>query len=436
MCRVNREVLVIVVVLSASWNLSAQSPRAAEPLAATGQSFGWATAFWVRPEPAVRTGLDVLIATQFSLLQGKRVALITHRAAVARDGRTALDVFRSAPDVKLVAVFTPEHGFGADQEGPVADEPKGDLPVPFYSLYGQTLQPQRTQLTGVDALVFDLQDVGCRFYTYISTLRLCMESAARQRVSVFVLDRPNPIGGVAVEGPVSEPQLESFTNCHPLPIRHGMTVGELARMFQTERQMELDLHVVPLRGWQRQWYLDETGLAWIHPSPNMRSLRAALVYPGVGLLETTNVSVGRGTETPFEQFGAPWIDANQLVAALEAYQLPGVHFTPVRFRPTRAPYAGEDCFGVKLEVTDRRRFEAVRTGLAIAVALKRLYPQHWQSRNYLKLLANHRVWQPLEEGHDLAELTAAYQEELRAFESRRARVLLYETGPVAAEAHR
>jgi uncharacterized protein YbbC (DUF1343 family) len=372
----------------------------------------------------VQTGLDVLVEERFASLRGQRLGVIANHTALARDGRHLVDLLLAAEGVTVRALFAPEHGFAGVLDRAVADA-RHASGLRIHSLYGEHREPTPESLAGLDALVFDIQDVGCRFYTYISTMGLAMEAAAQAGVRFVVLDRPNPIGGIAVAGPVLGAGLESFTGHHRLPVRHGMTVGELARLFAAERGLELGLRVVAMRGWQRAQLFADTGLRWIDPSPNMRSLRQALLYPGIGLLEFTNLSVGRGTDTPFELLGAPWLDALGLAAALRAQGLPGVVFVPRRFTPEASRFANQECHGLEILVTDWRSFEPLRTGLAIACALRDRHPRDWERAPYAKLLANDAVFAAFAAGASAAELEAAWQSELADFRRRRAPFLLY-----------
>lgn len=316
-----------------------------------------------------QNGIDVLAASQYALLRGKRVGLITNHSAIDRFGNPTVDLLRGAPGVSLVALFTPEHGLRGTLDDKVADDSHAATGLPVWSLYGERRKPTSEQLAGLDALVFDIQDIGTRFYTYISTMGLAMEAAAEAKVPFIVLDRVNPIGGTVVEGPLLEGKTD-FVAWHPLPIRHGKTVGELARQFRDERRIAVDLTVVEVRNWNRAQWQDEAGLPWINTSPNMRSLEAAALYPGIGLLERA-LSVGRGTETPFEILGAPYIDGAALIR--ETGPLPGVRLEPVRFTPTASVHKGEACGGVRITITDRRALRSVDLGLTIAAALVRLH---------------------------------------------------------------
>jgi uncharacterized protein YbbC (DUF1343 family)/CubicO group peptidase (beta-lactamase class C family) len=319
-----------------------------------------------------QNGIDVLHASGYTALRGMRIGLITNQSGIDRAGNPTVDLLRSAPGVTLTAIFTPEHGLrGTADDEQIAD---GEyLGIPVFSLYGERRKPTAEQLANVDALVFDVQDIGTRFYTYISTMGLAMEAAAESKKKFIVLDRVNPIGGDVVEGPMLEGKTE-FVGWHPLPIRHGRTVGELAQQFRDERPIDVDLTVIPVQGWRRDQWQDEAGLPWVNTSPNMRSLDAAALYPGIGLLERA-LSVGRGTATPFEIVGAPYVDGAALVSAVG--RLPGVTLTPVRFTPTASVYKGEECGGVRIRIMDRRLLRSVEVGLAIAKALARLYPSQF-----------------------------------------------------------
>lgn len=319
-----------------------------------------------------QNGIDVLHASGYEALRGKRIGLITNQTGIDRTGNPTVDLLRGAPGVTLAAIFTPEHGLrGTEDDEQVDDEEYGGIRV--FSLYGERRQPSREQLAGLDALVFDIQDIGTRFYTYISTMGMAMESAADAKVKFIVLDRINPIGGVVVEGPVLEGKT-NFVGWHPIPIRHGKTVGELAQQFREERGIDVDLTVISVKGWSREQWQDEAGLPWINTSPNMRSLNAAGLYPGIGLMERA-LSVGRGTPTPFEILGAPYIDGAALIR--EVGPLPGLSLEPVRFTPTASTHKDQECGGVRFTITDRRALRSVDAGIKIASALARLYPQQF-----------------------------------------------------------
>jgi uncharacterized protein YbbC (DUF1343 family) len=375
----------------------------------------------------VLTGIDVLVRDGFEPLAGQRVGLITNHTGLSRDGRSTIELLHHADTVDLVRLFSPEHGPRGELDVPaIEDGVEGTTGIPVISLYGEHRRPTAAMLEGLDTLVFDIQDIGTRFYTYVSTMGNAMLSAAENGKRFVVLDRPNPINGRDVAGPLLDDGKQSFVGFHTLPVRHGMTVGELAIMFRDELGLDLDLHVVPAEGWTRDAWFDETGLTWVNPSPNMRSLTAAILYPGIGLLETTNLSVGRGTATPFELIGAPWLDAERLAATLNQLDLAGIEFSPVHFTPDASTFANEPCHGVRFRLTGRERFEAVATGLAIAAVLRRDYREHWETERYIRLLGNDAALDTLLSGGTAADIEASYADGLAAFIRRRARYLLYD----------
>jgi uncharacterized protein YbbC (DUF1343 family) len=377
----------------------------------------------------VSAGIDALAADGFREIAGRRVGLVTNAAGRARDGRTTVEVLRSEAarkaGVELVRLFSPEHGIGANADAPVPDGTDPSTGLPVRSLYGENDRPRPADFDGLGAIVFDLQDVGTRFYTYLATLGYVLEAAAQAKVPVVVLDRPDPIGGSVLEGPLADADRLSFTAYHSIPLRTGMTVGELALLFNAERHIGADLHVIKMRGWSRRLWYDETGLEWVNPSPNMRSLAAAALYPGVGLLETTNVSVGRGTDTPFEVLGAPWIDGSRLARVLAARDVPGVRFSPLRFTPSASVYAGQSCGGVRVDLVDREALRSVTLGIAIAAALRDLYPTDWQRDGFAKLLANREAFERLDRGEPAARIIDSWVRQLAEFQARRLKYLLY-----------
>jgi uncharacterized protein YbbC (DUF1343 family)/CubicO group peptidase (beta-lactamase class C family) len=361
-------------------------------------------------------GIENLIAQHYAPLRGMRVGLITNQTGIDRSGNPTIDLLRSAPGVTLTALFSPEHGIRGTADEKVGDARDAASGLPVYSLYGETRKPKPEQLAGLDALVFDIQDIGARFYTYPATMRLAMEAAAEAKIKFIVLDRVNPIGGVAFEGPLLQGD-EDFVGWHPVVIRHGMTVGELARMFKDERHIDVDLTVIPLQHWKREWYQDESGLPWTNTSPNMRSLTEATLYPGIGILERA-VSVGRGTATPFELIGAPYIDAERLVRELPA--LPGIRFEPVHFTPTASVFEGKPCHGIRFTLTDRKAFQPVATGVAIATVLERLYPKDFALDKLASLLRDPRTLDAIRAGTPVS-----WAEDEAAFAARRAKYLMY-----------
>ena len=376
--------------------------------------------------PSAQTGIDILLRDDLALLRGARVGLVTNHTGLTRDGIATADILHRHTGVTLATLFGPEHGIRGAVDEAVADSVDAATGLPVYSLYGQRTEPTDEQMSGLDTLVFDIQDVGCRFYTYLSTLGHILVAAARRGVRVVVLDRPNPLGGVAVEGPLADPTRLSFTAFHPIPVRHGMTLGEMALLLNAERDLKVNLVVVKCEGWRRADYWDATGLTWVNPSPNMRSLAQALLYPGVGLLEFTNVSVGRGTDTPFEVVGAPFIVPRALAYVLNARNLPGVRFVPVRFTPHASKHAGEMCGGVNILVTDRNKFAPLRTGIEIALALRALYLEEWQASKYMTLLSNRAAMDGLLAGDEYASLAKRWTPDLKEWNTVRSHFLLYE----------
>jgi uncharacterized protein YbbC (DUF1343 family) len=377
------------------------------------------------PTPATLTGVDALQRDRFAALRGQRVGLVTNHTGLNREGQATADLLHGTPGVQLLALFGPEHGIRGALDARVPDSRDEATGLPVYSLYGERTRPAAAQLAGLDTLIYDIQDIGVRFYTYISTLGLCMEAAAQHGLRFVVLDRPNPLGGVDVEGPFADRDRFSFTAYHDIPIRHGLTVGELAQLFHAEKKLALDLQVIRAEAWQRADLWDATGLTWVNPSPNMRSLTEALLYPGIGLLETTNVSVGRGTDTPFEVIGAPWLDGRKLAAALNARDLPGVRFIPVRFTPQSSIHAGHACGGVNIVIVTRHRFVPVYTGMAVAETLSRLYPQAWEAAQFDRLLVNKAAFDAFRAGATAEVLTRSWKKEIQAFRERRRPYLLY-----------
>jgi uncharacterized protein YbbC (DUF1343 family) len=378
----------------------------------------------------VLTGIDVLRAEQFERLRGRRVGLITNASGRARDGTSTVDLLANADGVKLVALFSPEHGLAANRTGRIADERDERTGLPIYSLYGDALAPRADSLSDIDTLVFDIQDVGTRFFTYASTMHRAMQAARDHDLHFFVLDRPNPINGIDVAGPVLVPS-RTFVNYHSIPIRHGMTLGELALLLNADDHLGVALSVVPMRGWRRSAYWDETGLRWVSPSPNLRSVDEALLYPALGLLEATNLSVGRGTDAPFERVGAPWINGDALAKALAADGLQGAAFEPETFEPTADRYAHQACRGVRVSVRERSEFEPVRTGLAIARELRRLYPHEWEFTKLDRLLVHPEAMRAIDGGLPLGAIVETYQTELTAFAAKREKYLLYRPGDCA-----
>ncbi len=382
----------------------------------------------------MRTGLDVLRDRACAPLRGRRVGLVCHPASVDAHLRHAADLLAEAEGVELVALFGPEHGFSGTAQDLIGVGHSADGALRVHSLYGasvESLRPTAEQLRGLDALVIDLQDIGARYYTFQATMLYCLEACADCGVAVVVLDRPNPIGGVAVEGPALRAGFESFVGPHNIPTRHGLTIGELARFYQKHRVPHVSLEVIACEGcWNRACYFDRTGLPWVPPSPNMPTLDTAIVYPGMCLIEGTNLSEGRGTTRPFELCGAPWLNPRELASRLEAEGLPGVRFRPAWFRPTFQKFAGADCGGVQLHVTDRAAFLPVRTGLAVLAVTRELSGERfaWRTEEYEfvrdrpaidLLFGSDRERLALEAGVPWREIAAAWEPEEAAFRSAR-----------------
>lgn len=380
----------------------------------------------------VRPGVEVLLRDSIGLVAGRRVGLVTNHTGVDRQGRSTIDRLARDGSVRLVALYSPEHGIrgeeGAGEAVAGARDPRTGLPI--HSLYGETRKPTPASLEGVEALVFDIQDVGARYYTYVSTMALAMEAAAEQGLPFVVLDRPNPLGGRLVQGNVLDTAYASFVGRHPVPMRHGMTVGELARLINDRHGVGVELHVVPARGWTRDQWFDETGLPWVAPSPNMPSLASATHYPGTCLFEGTNLSVGRGTDRPFQQVGAPWLDGRELARRLERRPLQGVRFRPVRFTP-RDPgdgkYGGREVRGVRFVVTDRHRYDPTRAAVAALLEARRLAGDKWtwRTRHFDRLAGGDRLRRTVDAGRPLEEIVGPWAEEREAFRDVRTDYLLY-----------
>jgi len=375
--------------------------------------------------PGVLEGIDVLERGNFAALKGLKIGLITNPTGVDAARNTTIDLLRNAPGVELKALFGPEHGLYGNFDEAVKDGVDAKTGMKVYSLYGERRAPTAEEMAGLDALVFDIQDVGCRFYTYTATLGLAMEAANRAGLKFFALDRVDPITGSRVDGPVLSGKT-GFVGYHPVPVRTGMTLGELAGMYKAERGLEgLDLTVVKVEGWKRRMWFDETGQPWINPSPNMRSVTEAALYPGVGLLESCRVSVGRGTGTPFEVIGAPYIDDVRFAAALNGAGIEGVRFVPVRFTPTEDVYKGTNCGGVNIVLTDRNKCRVVDIGMAAAEILNLWYPKEFELGRMSRLLGDEATLEALRADKPLGEIRKQWKKGLKEFEKRRKKFLLY-----------
>lgn len=373
----------------------------------------------------VMVGLDVLESEGFAPLRGKHIGVITNHTGLDAQGRTTIDALTHAPGIQVVALFTPEHGLGGTKDENISStkDPVSGLPV--YSLYGETRRPTDEMLSGIDALVFDVQDAGVRFYTYTTTMAYCMEEAAKHKIAFFVLDRPNPLGGEIVEGPVLDADKTSFTAYFRLPIRYGLTIGELAQLFNEENHIQCDLHVIAMKNWRRNYFYEETGLRWLPPSPNLRTLKGSVLYPGLEILQNGGVSVGRGTEATFEEFGAPWMHGEDVAARLNERHIAGVRFVAADFIPVAGLYAAERCGGVAIRVLDKRVVRSVTMGMEIASILRQLYPDKFEVRKLLFLVGNDQTIRQLQEGVPALEIVNAWGTDLKAFELMRRKYFLY-----------
>jgi uncharacterized protein YbbC (DUF1343 family) len=373
----------------------------------------------------VQTGLDVLEAEKFAPLRGKHIGLITNHTGLDYQERTTINVLAHAPGVRVVALFSPEHGIAGHSDEKLSSSKDASTGLPIFSLYGDHLRPTEEMLQGIDALVFDVQDAGVRFYTYTTTMAYCMEEAAKRNIAFFVLDRPNPLNGDIVEGPTLDADKTSFVAYYPLPVRYALTIGELAQFLNTENHINAQLHVIPMKNWHRNYFFESTRLKWIPPSPNLRTLKGSLLYPGLEILQNAGVSVGRGTEAPFEEFGAPWINGEEISEALNVKSLPGVHFVNQPFIPVSGLYAGQHCGGVGVRVTDRAALRSMPVGLEIAAALHKKYPDHFDVTKILLLLGNDSTLQQLQSGTPVAEIIATWAKDLAAYDATRRRYFLY-----------
>ncbi|MFX0564138.1 MULTISPECIES: exo-beta-N-acetylmuramidase NamZ domain-containing protein [Bacillus] len=379
---------------------------------------------------AVKTGIETLLSSNLSWLKGKRVGLITNPTGIDANMKNSVDLLFEHPSIKLTALYGPEHGVRGDAQAgegveSYTDEKTG---LPVYSLYGKTRKPTPDMLKNVDVLLFDIQDVGARYYTYIYTMAYAMEAAKENNIPFVVLDRPNPIGGLKVEGPVLEPEHASFVGLYPIPLRHGMTTGELAKFFNKEFHINADVTVIKMKNWKRSMTFDDTKLPFVLPSPNMPTVDSTFVYPATGLIEGTNVSEGRGTTKPFELIGAPYINSSELADHLNQLKLKGVQFRPVSFTPTFSKHSGKLSHGVQLYVTDRSSFEAVKTGLSIIKAIHDLYPkdfQFLQTGSFDKLIGNGWMKEEINQGTSVKHIMKRYHHDLKTFEKKRKKYLIY-----------
>jgi len=371
------------------------------------------------------TGIDVLEAQNFAPLAGKRVGLITNQTGIDRERRSTIDLLARAPGVKLVALFSPEHGIRGTVDARVSSTTDEATGLPVYSLYGETERPTDAMLAGLDVLVFDIQDAGVRFYTYITTMGYAMEAASAHHIAFYVLDRPDPLGGERIEGPMLDRDRTNFVGYFPMPVRMAMTLGEMAQMFNAENKIGCDLHIIRMQNWHRNLWFSDTMLPWVNPSPNLRSVQEGILYPGLEILQASGVSVGRGTDHPFELVGAPWIRGEELAADLNRRAIPGVRFEPEKFTPDSGLYKGELCNGVKVVLTDRDALQAMRMGIEIASALTKLYPGKFEPEKIINLVGNAATVKRLVDGEDPAAIVDGWNKDLEEFRKVRAKYLLY-----------
>ncbi|USK77457.1 exo-beta-N-acetylmuramidase NamZ family protein [Peribacillus frigoritolerans] len=388
------------------------------------------TAVKEKKKQRVSPGIEVLLKDEKNVLSGKKVGLITNPTGIDSKLTSIVDLLNDDPDINLTALFGPEHGVRGDAQAGASveyyiDEKTG---LPVYSLYGKTKKPTPEMLKDVEVLVFDIQDVGTRYYTYIYTMAYAMEAAKENDIPFIVLDRPNPQGGESVDGPVLEPEFSSFVGLYPIPLKHGMTVGELATLFNKEFKIGADLKVIKMKGWKRDMDYDDTGLPFVLPSPNMPTVSTTFVYPATGLIEGTNVSEGRGTTKPFELIGAPYINSDELAGKLNALRLPGVKFRAASFTPTFSKHAGKLSHGVEVYITDREEFKAVPTGLHIIKTIQDLYPGDFEflaANNFNLLIGNGWIMSRIKAGSTVNEIMKEYQVKQDAFKKVRKNYLLY-----------
>ena len=373
----------------------------------------------------VQSGLDVLEIQKFAPLKGKRVGLITNHTGLDAQEKTTIDRLAHAPGITLVALFSPEHGLAGKMDDKVTSTKEPSTGLPVYSLYGETKQPTDEMLNGIDALVFDIQDAGVRFYTYTTTMGYCMEAAAKKGIAFYVLDRPNPIGGEIVEGPMLDYDKRDFVAYFPLPVRYALTIGELAQLYNTENKIGADLHVIQMRNWHRNYFYESTGLRWVPPSPNLRTTKGAILYPGLEILQNAGISVGRGTEAPFEIFGAPWMNGEEVASALNAKHLPGLKFVAQLLIPVSGLYSGQRCGGVSIKIGEKSAVRSMRMGLEIAAVLNRLYPDKVDLAKTITLLGNAATVEELRIGAPPEKIVADWKDDLAAYEKTRRKYILY-----------
>jgi uncharacterized protein YbbC (DUF1343 family) len=373
----------------------------------------------------VQTGLDALESQKFAPLRGKHIGIITNHTGQDSQGKSTIELLSHAPGVQVVALFSPEHGLSGQLDQRLSSNKELSTGLQVFSLYGETLRPTDEMLKGVDTLVFDIQDAGVRFYTYTVTMAYAMEEAAKRHIAFYVLDRPNPLGGEIIEGPILDPDKTDFVGYYPIPVRYGLTIGELAQFFNSENHINADLHVIAMKNWHRNYFFESTGVRWVPPSPNLRTTKGSIVYPGLEILQNAGVSVGRGTEAPFEEFGAPWMDGEKVASALNAEHFPGLKFVAQPFIPVSGLYAGKRCNGVGIRIGDRPAVRSMRMGMEIAALLQKMYPQNFDVSKTVTLLGNSETVQKLKDGATPAEIVSSWQPVLAEYDKTRRKYFLY-----------
>ncbi len=374
----------------------------------------------------VKLGIDVLAKNNFSIIKNKKVGLIINHTSINSNWRSTIEIIAESNVCEVVAIFTPEHGFDGKLDEYINYGDNLIYNVPVYSLYGETLRPEKKMIRNIDYLIFDILDVGTRFYTYIGTMKYCMEVANENNIGFIVLDRPNPINGIDISGPMLKNiNVFGLAGVHNLPIRHGMTPGELALLFKADEKMQLNLNIIKMEGWKREMWFDETGLPWVNPSPNIRNMNQASLYPGLGLFERLNVANKRGLPSPFEMIGAPWINAYDFVNSLNKYNLPGVNFTPIKFFPEEHKYSNELCEGIYITITDREKLEPVKLGFIIIITLYKMYPEEFDINKLWHITRSKGLIQEIKNDPSIAELIRYWNNDLDIFRNKRGQYLLY-----------
>jgi len=374
----------------------------------------------------VKLGIDVLAENNFSIIKNKKVGLIINHTSINSNWRSTIEIISESNVCELVAIFTPEHGFDGKLDEYINYGDNLIYNVPVYSLYGETLRPEKSMIRNIDYLIFDILDIGTRFYTYIGTMKYCMEVANENNIGFIVLDRPNPINGVDISGPMLKNiNVFGLAGVHNLPLRHGMTTGELALLFKADEKMQLNLNIIKMEGWKREMWFDETGIPWVNPSPNIRNMNQASLYPGLGLFERLNVANKRGLPSPFEMIGAPWINAYDFVNSLNKYNLPGVNFTPIKFSPEEHKYSNELCEGIYITITDREKLEPVKLGFIIIITLYKMYPEEFDINKLWHITRSKDLIQEIKNDPSIAELIRYWNNDLDIFRNKRAQHLLY-----------